>query len=164
MTVQQSILKTNFSNLTTKSSRLTFEFLSHFIFQNDAQFLTTFSQLTVRLNKFLMDWLLILGLKEGLVKCVTLLCFQTWVILTVGLSIPQLETWQLLFPYCTLKTIANFTMKSKTKIRVLLLDLEYRTRAIIGRSRFEAALVYKPHILGLKNEEFPFLVYKLSVI
>ena len=41
---------------------------------------------------------------------------------------------------------------------------EYRTRAIIGRSRFEAALVYKPRILGLKNEEFPFLVHKLSVI
>ena len=40
----------------------------------------------------------------------------------------------------------------------------YRTRAIIGRSRFEAALVYKPRILGLKNEEFPFLVHKLSVI
>ena len=40
----------------------------------------------------------------------------------------------------------------------------YRTRAIIGRSWFEAALVYKPRILGLKNEEFPFLVHKLSVI
>ena len=42
--------------------------------------------------------------------------------------------------------------------------LAYRTRTIIGRSRFEAALVYKPRILGLKNEEFPFLVHKLSVI
>lgn len=42
--------------------------------------------------------------------------------------------------------------------------LRYRTRAIIDRSRFEAALVYKPRILGLKNEEFPFLVHKLSVI
>ena len=40
----------------------------------------------------------------------------------------------------------------------------YSTRAIIGRSRFEAALVYKPRILGLKNEEFPFLVHKLSLI
>ena len=40
----------------------------------------------------------------------------------------------------------------------------YRTRAIIGRSRFEATLVYKPRILGLKNEEFSFLVHKLSVI
>ena len=39
----------------------------------------------------------------------------------------------------------------------LRLFLEYRTRAIIGRSRFEAALVYKPRILGLKNEEIPFL-------
>ena len=28
----------------------------------------------------------------------------------------------------------------------------YRTRAIIGRSRFEAALVYKPQILGFKKE------------
>ena len=40
----------------------------------------------------------------------------------------------------------------------------YRTRAIIGRSQFEAALVYKLRILGLKIEEFPFLVHKLSVI
>ena len=40
----------------------------------------------------------------------------------------------------------------------------YRTRAIIGRSRFEAALVYKPRILSLKNEEFPFLIHKLSAI
>ena len=40
----------------------------------------------------------------------------------------------------------------------------YRTRAIIGRSRFEAAIVYKPRILVLKSEEFPFLVHKLSVI
>ena len=37
-------------------------------------------------------------------------------------------------------------------------------RAIIGRSRFEAALVYKQRILSLKNEEFPFLVHKLSAI
>ena len=28
----------------------------------------------------------------------------------------------------------------------------YRTRAIIRRSRFEAALVYKPRILGFKKE------------
>ena len=40
----------------------------------------------------------------------------------------------------------------------------YRTRAILGRSRFEAALIYKPRILDLKNEEFPFLIHKLSVI
>ena len=43
-------------------------------------------------------------------------------------------------------------------------SLIYRTRAIIGRSRFEAALVYKPQILGLNNEEFLFLVHKLSVL
>ena len=37
-------------------------------------------------------------------------------------------------------------------------------RAIITRSRFETALIYKPRILGLKNDEFPFLDHKLSVI
>jgi hypothetical protein len=41
---------------------------------------------------------------------------------------------------------------------------DYRTRAIIGGSWFEAALVYKPQILSLKNEEFLFLVHKLSAI
>ena len=40
----------------------------------------------------------------------------------------------------------------------------YRTRAIITRSWLETALVYKPRILGLKNEEFSFLVHKWSVI
>ena len=40
----------------------------------------------------------------------------------------------------------------------------YRTRAIIGRSGFEAALVYKRRILSLKNEEFPFLEHKLCAI
>ena len=41
--------------------------------------------------------------------------------------------------------------------------LIYRTRPIISRSRFEAALVYKPRILGLKIEEFLFLVHNWSV-
>ena len=45
-----------------------------------------------------------------------------------------------------------------------MISFVYRTRAIIGRSRFEAAHVYKPRILGLKNEEYPFLVHKLSAI
>ena len=41
---------------------------------------------------------------------------------------------------------------------------DYRTRAIITRSWSETALIYKPRILGLKNEEFSFLVHKWSVI
>ena len=53
---------------------------------------------------------------------------------------------------------------SSLNIDYILRHLYYRTRAIIGRSRFEAALVYKPRILGLKNEEFPFLVHTLSAI
>ena len=51
--------------------------------------------------------------------------------------------------------------KIPSSIQIYLI---YRTRAIIGRSRFEAALVYKPRILGLKSEEFSFLVHKWSVI
>ena len=33
--------------------------------------LTTFTQLTARLENFLRGWLLVLGLKEGLVECAT---------------------------------------------------------------------------------------------
>ena len=62
--------------------------------------------------------------------------------------IPTTYLWNDLFYHCD-------SISSETT---------YRTRAIIGRSRFEAALVYKPRILSLKNEEFPFLVHKLSVI
>ena len=40
----------------------------------------------------------------------------------------------------------------------------YRTCAIITRSWLVTALMYKPRILGLKNEEFWFLVHKLSEI
>jgi hypothetical protein len=34
-------------------------------------FLTTFAQLSARLKNFLRGWLLVLGIKEGLVKCAT---------------------------------------------------------------------------------------------
>ena len=54
-------------------------------------------------------------------------------------------------------------VKSTVEIlQIIMAFSEYRTRATISRSRFEAALVYKPRILSLKNEEFPFLVHKLS--
>jgi hypothetical protein len=42
-------------------------------------FLTTFTQ-TARLKNFLRGWLLILGLKEGLVECATV-CIKSEVIL-----------------------------------------------------------------------------------
>jgi hypothetical protein len=38
---------------------------------NILPFLTTFTQLTARLKNFLRGWLLLLGLNEGLVECVT---------------------------------------------------------------------------------------------
>ena len=43
------------------------------------------------------------------------------------------------------------------ELHFILFNLQYRTRAIISRSRFEAALVYKPRILGPT-----FLVYVLK--
>ena len=43
-------------------------------------FLTTFTQLTARLKNFFWGWLLVLSLKEGLVKCATV-CTKSEVIL-----------------------------------------------------------------------------------
>ena len=43
-------------------------------------FLTTFAQLSARLKNFLGGWLLILGIKEGLVECATV-CVKSVVIL-----------------------------------------------------------------------------------
>ena len=40
----------------------------------------TFTQLNARLKNILMDWLLVLGLKEGLAECVTV-CVKSEVIL-----------------------------------------------------------------------------------
>ena len=42
--------------------------------------MTTFTQLTARLKTFLMGWLLVLDLKEGLVECATF-CIKSEVIL-----------------------------------------------------------------------------------
>ena len=44
-------------------------------------FLTTFAQLSARLKHFLRGWLLVLGIKEGLVECATV-CVKSVVILT----------------------------------------------------------------------------------
>ena len=43
-------------------------------------FLTTFAQLSARLKNFLRGWLLVLGIKEGLVECATV-CVKSVVIL-----------------------------------------------------------------------------------
>ena len=43
-------------------------------------FLTTFVQLSARLKNFLGGWLLVLGIKEGLVECATV-CVKSVVIL-----------------------------------------------------------------------------------
>ena len=50
------------------------------------QFLTTYTQLTARLKNFLRGWLLVLGLKEGLVKCATV-CIKSEVILPTSMYV-----------------------------------------------------------------------------
>ena len=47
--------------------------------------LTNFTQVTARIKNFLVGWLLVLDLKEGLVECATV-CVKNWVILG-GLSV-----------------------------------------------------------------------------
>ena len=46
----------------------------------------SFTQLKARLKNFLMDWLLVLGIEEGLVECVTV-CVKSVVILQVLLVV-----------------------------------------------------------------------------
>ena len=46
-----------------------------------------FAQLTARLKNFLRDWLLVLGLKEGLVECATV-CVKSVVILAKPNNVP----------------------------------------------------------------------------
>ena len=66
--------------------------------------------------------------------------------------------------YCSaLWTLLCRYLKGK-KLTNLHLNLYYRTRTTITRSWSVTALVYKLRILGLKNEEFPFLVHKWSVM
>ena len=52
-------------------------------------FLTTFAQLCARLKNFLGVWLLVLGMKEGLVQCATV-CVKSVVILEVLISRRQI--------------------------------------------------------------------------
>jgi hypothetical protein len=52
-------------------------------------FLTTFTQLTARLKNFIRSWLLVLGLKEGLVECATV-CVKSEVILNYTVPIAEI--------------------------------------------------------------------------
>ena len=55
-------------------------------------FLTSFTQLITRLKNFFMAWLLALGIKEGLVECMTV-CVKSEVIL------PSINLWNKCFDY-----------------------------------------------------------------
>ena len=83
-------------NINNKKCNLKIRFLTEICFLKDSynfwhrkltlkvrilSFLTTFTQLTARFENFLRGWLLVLGLKEGLVECATV-CVKSEVILT----------------------------------------------------------------------------------
>ena len=53
--------------------------------------MTTFAQLSARLENFLRGWLLFLGLKEGLVECATV-CDKSLVILLDTIEIVESQT------------------------------------------------------------------------
>ena len=79
----------------------------------------TFTQLTARLKNFLMGWLLVLGLTEGLVECATV-CLKSEVILTV--------TWvynksKLEYECLTSKCPLEFTVHEKSPSREHLCGL-----------------------------------------
>ena len=68
-------------------------------------FLTTFAQLSERLKNFLGGWLLVLGIKEGLVECATV-CVQSVVILKI------LSSWNFIEKYFLLHlTLSSFLDK-----------------------------------------------------
>ena len=59
-----------------------FNFQTTLFSQMKSNFLTTFTQLTARLKNFLRGWLLVLGLKEGQVKC-AMVCVERGHILLI---------------------------------------------------------------------------------
>ena len=68
---------------------------------HDVQLLTTFTQLTEELKNSLRVWLLVLGIKEGLVECATE-CVKSEVILVH------------LYPHCNLNFTLILFIQSKT--------------------------------------------------
>ena len=127
------------------------------------QFSTTFTQVYTRPKKNLLGSSLAFTLKEGPVRCAKV-CNKSWVILTYVFLKQKSTPYSCLLLWTTQRTL-RFLLYLLVLLCVLVLSQYiYRMRAIISRSRFEAALVYKPRILSLKNEEFPVLVHKLSAI
>ena len=85
--------------------------------------MTTFTQLTARLKNFLMDWLLVLGLEEGLVECATL-CVKSWVILTFIYRLIRYKsdyTYQVLRPFLAIFCEICMVIFHKTEIQTVIL-------------------------------------------
>ena len=73
-------------------------------------FLTTFAQLSGRLKNFLRGWLLVLGIKEGLVECATV-CVKSVVILrNIYFYMKSIATFALtVFGYYIISVLASVT-------------------------------------------------------
>ena len=88
-------------------------------FQKDVQFLTTFTQLTARLQNFFRGWLLVLGL----VKCATV-CVKSEVILwnRTLYSVYAIKFWQFVWPSITIG-MKSFQTFYSINMRVLWLRI-----------------------------------------
>ena len=75
-----------------------FLLLTFFENYNFIQFLTTFAQLSARPKNVLRGWLLVLGLKEGLVECAAV-CIKSVVILIFVLNVIEYKSYGELYKY-----------------------------------------------------------------
>ena len=77
--------------------------------------MTTFAQLSARLKNFLRGWLLVLGLKEGLVECATV-CVKSVVILKILSYKLQQPPRRWSRPHESTPIMANAQRKIKIKL------------------------------------------------
>ena len=97
-------------------------------------FLTTFAQLSARLKNFLGGWLLVLGLKEGLVECATV-CVKSVVIL--GTVFCYQNCSDLLWEKNVLVIEKNvWNSRLKAEFAKLLRSLEQCIQTVKGQNNF----------------------------
>ena len=125
-------------------------------------FTATAKDTIIKVNSYALFWFQIFGhcwgtrISSGLME--KLLALKVWILVQIPAE-AKISFYLNPFSLKDLRTLKSaYSLSSWEQLN------KYRTRAIITRSWSETALVYKPRILGLKNEEFSLLVHKWSVI
>ena len=100
-------------------------------------FLTTFVQLSARLKNFLVGWLLVLGLKKGLVECATV-CVKSEVIL-MYVELPRKSCYRDSMIYNMKQKMQSFTCgisKGRTHVSCHILFIRVcDTMSVCDRSQ-----------------------------